>query len=344
MDLARTGGCALVSLTGIGVGLPAADHLLSAGTVVELLLAGFTAAIALALLVAGGVLYRSSVTTANVLRVAGWNALGVVVLAAVMALVYAYQAAAGGRVTAPWLVGAAVVGVSAVAHVLIGVNDVRRIRARELATERERLSVINRLVRHNLRTEAQTLIGVAGRLGREHDGEALAEEIRTTGEDLGEMHDDIKELQALVGGDGTAETRAVAETLDAVAAEARENHPAAELSVAAPADLAVVADERLQRAVAELVENAVEHGGSQVELTAAAASDDVEIRVADDGPGIPEGEWAIVTGDREITPTEHASGLGLWLVRWLVEAYGGELRLEDSDLGGSAVALTLPRA
>jgi signal transduction histidine kinase len=331
-------GSGLVSLTGVGVAAAAGSQLLTVASAEELVLGGFTAVIGAVLIAAGGVLYLSSVSTMNVLRVSGWNALGVVVLAAVMVLVYAFQAAAGGEVAAPWLVGAAVVGVSAVAHVLIGVNDVRRIRARELATERERLSVVNRLVRHDLRTEAQRLIGLADRVTEA----GVAEEVRDSGRQLGEMHDKIKQLQQLIGDAGHVGGQAVevGPVVGAAADRARERSPAAEIDVESE-DCAVVADGRLELVVEELVENAVEHGGNTVRIAARRRDDRVDLRVEDDGPGIPESEWGVVAGDREVTQTEHASGLGLWLVRWLVDAYGGELVLEDSDLGGSAVVARL---
>jgi signal transduction histidine kinase len=243
----------------------------------------------------------------------------------------------GGSVAAPWLVGASVVGVSGVAHVLIGVNDVRRIRARELAAERERLTVINRLVRHNLRTEAQVLLGLADRV----EDEAAADGVRDSGRRLGEMNDDIKQLQRLVGTDTSATDSVDAAEVAGAAVEAvREQYPDAEVTVDVPA-VGVAADERLRLVVEELVENALEHGGSQVRVRATVEGGRVALRVEDDGPGVPEGEWAVVTGEREITQTQHASGLGLWLVRWLVDAYGGDLRLEESALGGSAVVVSL---
>ncbi|MFB6218792.1 MAG: sensor histidine kinase [Halobacteriaceae archaeon] len=336
--MSRLAGCGVVSLTGVGVALPALDSLLSGPPVAGVVLAAFTAVVGLALVGAGVALYRSGVSTPNALRVAGWNTLGVVVLAAVMVLVLAYQTAVGGAVSSPLLVGAAVVGVSAVAHVLIGVNDVRRIRARELAAERERLSVINRLVRHNLRTEAQLLLGLADDAGAE-----VADSIRETGRRLGEMNDDIKHLQRLVGGDRAAGTVELAALAEAAAEDARERFPGADITVDVP-DIAVAADDRLRLVVDELVENAVEHGGQRVRVAATVEDRHVALRVADDGPGIPDAEWAVVAGEREITQTEHASGLGLWLVKWLVESYGGGVAREESDLGGSAVVVRLDRA
>ena len=43
-------------------------------------------------------------------------------------------------------------------------------------------------------------------------------------------------------------------------------------------------------------------------------------------------------------PKQGPSGLGLWLVKWLVEGYGGELEIEDRAPRGSVVRLLLPAA
>jgi signal transduction histidine kinase len=99
-------------------------------------------------------------------------------------------------------------------------------------------------------------------------------------------------------------------------------------------------------ALLELVDNAIEHtpGDSRVTVEFTDGPDDaVRIAVHDDGPGIPREEWDIVTGDREITQLQHASGLGLWLVKWVADTHGGTLSLERTGADGSTVAIDLPR-
>jgi len=50
----------------------------------------------------------------------------------------------------------------------------------------------------------------------------------------------------------------------------------------------------------------------------------------------------VLTGGE--TPLEHTSGLGLWLIKWVVNESAGEIAFEESDLGGTAVRITLKRA
>ena len=62
----------------------------------------------------------------------------------------------------------------------------------------------------------------------------------------------------------------------------------------------------------------------------------------DDGPGLPEQERAVLAAGRE-TPLEPTSGLGLWLVYWIVTSLGGELVFPEVETG-TTVAVRLPRA
>jgi two-component system sensor histidine kinase KdpD len=101
----------------------------------------------------------------------------------------------------------------------------------------------------------------------------------------------------------------------------------------------------LERVVANLVGNAVTHTDSPVLITASALGDQIEVRVIDRGPGIPEQDWDSVfrpfqrLGDRDNTA---GVGLGLALSRGLAEAMGGTLVPEDTPGGGVTMVLSVP--
>lgn len=52
----------------------------------------------------------------------------------------------------------------------------------------------------------------------------------------------------------------------------------------------------------------------------------------------------MVAGDREITQLQHASGLGLWLAKWVADRHGGDLELLAASPDGTTVAIDLPTA
>ena len=102
-------------------------------------------------------------------------------------------------------------------------------------------------------------------------------------------------------------------------------------------------------------------GGDEPTVTVQVRREDgdVVVWVMDDGPSIPPHERAVVTGDREPTQSDHGSGLGLWITRWVVEGYGGTVAFEtpaddsqgrrsrggdaaESDGTGTTVVLRLP--
>ena len=107
----------------------------------------------------------------------------------------------------------------------------------------------------------------------------------------------------------------------------------------------------LERAVANVVDNAVSWSpsGRQVRVEAGEVGDRVDLRVIDQGPGIPMSERDRVfqpfqrLGDRgRVTP--NGVGLGLAVARGFVEAMGGEILVEDTPGGGTTMVLSLRRS
>ncbi len=264
---------ASVGLTGLAlVGVAVAHAVGRSLPLAGLALAGLGAAVGLALAVAGWLLARSGLDGRRALRVAGWNLLGVAVTGTTVGLALAYQSSVGPAVARPVLSGAVIVGVSAVAHVLVGYNDLKRIRAGELAAERRKLAVTNRVVRHDLRTQAQLLYGCADRAAATTGDADLAARIRESGDDLADLRRTTTLIQEVVAGETPTGRVAVGPLLEAVVADRREHHPDATVASSAPDGLAVVAPEALREAVAELVDNAVEHAGPEPVVCVTARS------------------------------------------------------------------------
>jgi signal transduction histidine kinase len=103
----------------------------------------------------------------------------------------------------------------------------------------------------------------------------------------------------------------------------------------------------LRRAFANLIDNAVKYGREAV-VGLSDGADEVVIRIADRGPGIPEAEREKVfapfyrlEGSR--SRETGGTGLGLALARNLVRGHGGDITLEDRAGGGLVVRVALPR-
>ena len=141
-------------------------------------------------------------------------------------------------------------------------------------------------------------------------------------------------------------TRLFDETVDLYAdlADAR----GVSLSAQAPPDLVVDGDHnRLRQVLANLTDNAIKYTerGGQVTLGANRVNEEIHIRVEDTGVGIPPDEisriWdRLFRGDR--SRSEKGLGLGLSLVKAIVEAHGGSVSAVSTEGTGTSFTLRFP--
>lgn len=68
------------------------------------------------------------------------------------------------------------------------------------------------------------------------------------------------------------------------------------------------------------------------------------VEIADNGPDIPEEEVNVLMYEYEVKPLYHGSGLGLWLVNWIVRQSGGTLTFEQNEPPGRIVSIELQAA
>jgi signal transduction histidine kinase len=104
---------------------------------------------------------------------------------------------------------------------------------------------------------------------------------------------------------------------------------------------------QLERAVANLLDNAVRHARSRVVVTLEEKAGAVVLAVADDGPGVPVEAGELVFQrftrlDDARSANEGGAGLGLAIARNIVEQHGGRLTLDGAGLPGARFVLTLP--
>ncbi|MDH4608937.1 ATP-binding protein [Pseudomonas sp. BN102] len=103
--------------------------------------------------------------------------------------------------------------------------------------------------------------------------------------------------------------------------------------------------EDLLELLGNLLDNACKWAESQVNLTIRTGDEGYSLMVDDDGPGIAEDQRESVIGRGTRLDEQVAGhGLGLGIVRDIVEAWGGRLSLQDSPLGGLRVSIELPAA
>lgn len=112
--------------------------------------------------------------------------------------------------------------------------------------------------------------------------------------------------------------------------------------------MAEVDEVRLRQAVIALLQNARRYGGPTISVTLWTQGDDFSIAVEDDGPGLTAAEkdqafTRFFRGSNSSGQGNEGSGLGLPVVKSIVDAHGGDVALGDARSGGLLVTLTLPR-
>lgn len=214
----------------------------------------------------------------------------------------------------------------------------------QLVRRQERLSVLNRILRHNLRNDLNVILGFAAQIEHESgdDLATLGEKVSQKARNLSSISEKALEVERMFDGQSEARTvnveRIVREVVDALADE----HPTATVDVDVDDGEIQTYPRLLAVVVREVVENALVHAGAAPTVTVdvSVGDDRMEVVVTDDGPGIPQTELEPVQS-REETPLEHASSLGMWLISWGARSLGGTVEFRTSG-EGSTVRLSVP--
>jgi PAS domain S-box-containing protein len=219
------------------------------------------------------------------------------------------------------------------------VQDVTRRRTRE-----QRLEVLNRVLRHNLRNDATTIIGRAELIGDGGDPETAAETIADTTRDLVGAADRAREVEGMMEAPRAETPTAVAPVVEDAIEEVTATHRI-EVTAAVPDGATAMVNPRVLRTVlSNLIENAAEHNDAEKPIAVVSADrreGSLAVSVADNGPGIPDHERSVLKANGE-SQLQHGSGLGLWAVRWGVTRMGGSLAFTGNEPRGTVVTVDLP--
>jgi two-component system sensor histidine kinase KdpD len=226
-------------------------------------------------------------------------------------------------------------------------------RAERKAEATELRTTLLSAVGHDLRTPLTSIKASIGSLRAadlelsEEDTAELMEAIELSADRLAGLIDNLLDSSRLATGAVRPHLRPVG--YDEVVAHALSTVDGSdEVLVAVDDQLpSVLADPGLlERVVANVLDNALRHGGGPVSARASAHSGQVELRIVDHGKGLRKGAadsafapFQRLGGDRDTTP---GVGLGLSVAKGFTEAMGGTIRAEDTPGGGLTVVVSLP--
>ncbi len=213
----------------------------------------------------------------------------------------------------------------------------------ELKRRNQQLAVLNRVLRHNIRNDLTAIDGylTMAMERAEADTREFLEDVETRTASLLSTSEVADRVRRTFDPSDPTEQK-LETTVGELTDRAREEFPEATIDVTLES-VRVQASTVLEYALWELLENACEHTGESpnVDVTVRKNGTSATVTVVDDGPGIPEQERRIL-GSGEETQLDHGSGLGLWLVYWVLESSGADLAFDCED--GTEVSVQLPVA
>lgn len=261
------------------------------------------------------------------------------------------------------------------AHVAVALENARLVsRQRRFAAEleervgtaRRELEALDRaksafvaIASHELRTPLTALQGFSEILALRRlppeEVTRLAEVMRREARRLGRIVSDLLDLSRIERGLEPALCRIplkIESTIEATVDLFRQGAASHPITMECELSLPVVdADpDALERVLTNLVSNAIKYSpsGSAVRVGARALADGVAIEVADAGRGIPAEALGRVFEPYYRVPdaagAAHGTGIGLAVVKALVEAHGGTVRVESAPAIGTRVTVVLPSA
>lgn len=221
----------------------------------------------------------------------------------------------------------------------ITLRNVTELKARERELDLLK-QVLTRVLRHNIRNSLIVIQSRAELISRSDDDNVreYAEDILETAENLDSTGQKARAIEQVLDTGGRSTELDLTATVSKHLAEFRQEYPAATWTLEAPDSCHVRTHPMFGMALRNVLENAVEHNDNahpEIEITI-EDGEPVELRIVDDGPGIPDHETAIIDSHEE-TPLTHASGVGLWLINWIVKKSTGSVTMAGDASGTTVV-------
>lgn len=216
----------------------------------------------------------------------------------------------------------------------------------ERAIKTQHLEVLDRILRHDLRNDMNVIQARAELLERQTSnglGEHVAE-IQSKARDLVATADKEREIVRLLLNTQSTIEQNISRVLRRTVDQVQIDYPDAAITATIPDGVRADASPKFDRAIEELLVNAIVHNDGDkptIDVTLHELAEGIEITVADNGPGIPDPELAVLKGEDSLDPLFHGSGLGLWLVYWIIRFSEGTLDVTENDSRGSVITLQM---
>jgi signal transduction histidine kinase len=208
--------------------------------------------------------------------------------------------------------------------------------------QQQRLNVLNRVFRHDVRTETNLIQGYTEQLRDDPTDERALSIIEESAGRMLELSERTRTAGELFDPTEEARSAPLPAVVEGVVSDARNVGPDARVEVGSVPDVRV--PDVLEVVLKNLCSNAIRHNDAAapwVGIDATVSDGWVEVTVADDGPGIDPAEYDVLDRGTE-TPLRHGSGIGLWIVKWGIDHLGGRISFDEREPRGTAVTVSVP--
>lgn len=251
---------------------------------------------------------------------------------------------------ANWAIGGSFIGLLLGFYDARQSNAVTKARARERDADRQarRLSVLNRILRHDIRNKLTVITGHVDLLESTSGGES-PEIIKRAAHELLEIADRARKLHQITE-EREPQQVDLSGYLSQAVDDVHQAYPAVQISTDVTDGITAVTYPVVGDNIRDLITNAIVHNDHEEEDIAIdidlrrvrrPAGEFAEIVIRDNGPGIPIDEQVILEEGGE-TQLNHSLGTGLWLTRWVAEESHGEFEFDSPADGGTRIELRLP--
>lgn len=213
-------------------------------------------------------------------------------------------------------------------------------------TLHEHMNVVHRVLRHNIRNELNVVQGYINLARDETTDESIQPHLKRASLSVSQFTEMADKLRVI---DDIDPINPANNPLDLVpfveekVQKLESIYPNATIRTELPERAIVKGDSALGIVIEELVENGIKHAQPQpdepeVAITVTESPGVVSLEVSDNGPGIPEHEIQVLSQRFETTLT-HSSGVGLWMIQWIVRLLNGDITIEDDTASGTTVTV-----
>lgn len=212
--------------------------------------------------------------------------------------------------------------------------------------EKEYIKVLNRILRHNLRNKLTVILGNS-RMIRDNTGnpeiKELAENTVKSSSKIDQLVDESDKARDIINSNLKITSVQLQPIISNGVESALSRFDKGKVNVNCNKDIYVNANKKLNVVIESLVDNGIRYNNKEepkVNIDCENTEDNSTlIKIRDFGESIPKQEADIINNVDDLSKTEHGSGLGLWISRWIINKLDGNIEIISKNIDGNIIKI-----